>query len=267
MTEPNFWQWQTWQGSPYLTCELLQPWQHGFFTQDYYPQTPETLVTVLAPDASVFRVKQVHGNTVLTPTEITQRMPKEDTDEKFPPADGVISDGPRQSVWTASADCTPALIGDTVTGAVAAIHAGWRGTAQRILPKAVERFLAQGSRLENVRIALGPAIAGDVYQVHRAVAVEVGHSLDGLVEGLTEARLIETLSEMPNSPLLPDPDPKKVRLDVRRINALQLEDLGISSSQMAIAPYCTYQNPDRFFSYRRTHAKKVQWSGIVSNLV
>jgi len=48
------------------------------------------------------------------------------------------------------------------------------------------------------------------------------------------------------------------------VNALQLEQLGVSSEQVAIAPHCTYQEPEHFFSYRRDKLKKVQWSGIVS---
>jgi copper oxidase (laccase) domain-containing protein len=64
--------------------------------------------------------------------------------------------------------------------------------------------------------------------------------------------------------LLRDPEPGKVRLDVRRVNALQLEQLGFSVEQVAIAPYCTFQTPEHFFSYRREKEKKVQWSGIVS---
>lgn len=51
---------------------------------------------------------------------------------------------------------------------------------------------------------------------------------------------------------------------MRRVNALQLEELGIDSEQIAIASHCTYQQPEHFFSYRREHLKKVQWSGIVS---
>lgn len=43
-----------------------------------------------------------------------------------------------------------------------------------------------------------------------------------------------------------------------------MEQLGIGHQQVAIAPYCTYQQTDYFFSYRRKKQKKVQWSGIVS---
>ncbi|NET36396.1 MAG: laccase domain-containing protein, partial [Cyanothece sp. SIO1E1] len=70
----------------------------------------------------------------------------------------------------------------------------------------------------------------------------------------------------PTPPLLTDPEPGRVRLDVRRINALQLEQLGIDPAQMAIAPHCTYEQPEHFFSYRRSRLKQVQWSGIVSQL-
>jgi len=63
---------------------------------------------------------------------------------------------------------------------------------------------------------------------------------------------------------LDDPEPGRARLDVRRVNALQLEQLGLSSEQIAIAPHCTYQDPENFFSYRRSKQRKAQWSGIVS---
>ncbi|MGB3671600.1 MAG: laccase domain-containing protein, partial [Phormidesmis sp.] len=61
-----------------------------------------------------------------------------------------------------------------------------------------------------------------------------------------------------------DDHTERVRLDVRRINQMQLEQMGLGADQIAIAPHCTYQDPDNFFSYRRTQEKKVQWSGIVS---
>ncbi|MBD2578977.1 peptidoglycan editing factor PgeF [Oscillatoria sp. FACHB-1406] len=262
------WNWQHWQGQPYLTCDLLKEWPHGFFTQQFAGQTPEQLVTVLHPEARAYRVKQVHGDRVLTPSEIAAAMTE---DANFPPADGVLTETPQQSAWVASADCTPVLIGDTGTGRVAAVHAGWRGTAKRIVPEAIARFLALGSRQENLRVALGPAIAGRVYQVTEDVAAEVGKSL---VFGDRKAAraahsdtILETLHQLPEPPLLADPQPGRIRLDVRRINVLQLEDLGFAREQIAVTEHCTYQQPEYFFSYRRSAEKKVQWSGIVSTAV
>ncbi|MBW4564168.1 MAG: peptidoglycan editing factor PgeF [Mojavia pulchra JT2-VF2] len=262
------WHWRNWDGLPYLTCSLLEPWHHGFFTQPFWPRSPKELTKVLHPEASVYRLKQVHGNTVLTPQEIDSRLStghddvEGEGDSALALADGLVSEQPLQAVWVASADCTPVLIGDMKTGQVAALHAGWRGTAKKIVPQAIARLKAQGSKLEDLRIALGPAIAGEVYQVSVEVAAEIGASI---IPHEDEKKIVNALHELPNSPLLEDPNPGKVRLDVRRVNALQLENLGISAEQVAIAPYCTYQTPEHFFSYRREKEKKVQWSGIVSS--
>jgi len=258
----DLWRWQRADGLPYLTCALLDPWAHGFFTKGFYPQLPEVLVTHLDPHAKAFRVKQVHGDGVLTPTEIAQ-LPAA-SGSHYPPADAVISDDPKQGVWVASADCTPVLIGDVVTKQVAAIHAGWRGTRARIVPKTIERFINFGSSLKDLRIAMGPAIAGEVYQVDPWVALEVGQSLREVQNLQGETEQWNYLYQLPNPPVLTDVEPEKCRLDVRRVNELQLLELGITPEQMAIAPHCTFQDEDRFFSYRRTHTKEVQWSGIVS---
>lgn len=257
------WHWQDWERLPYLTCSLLQDWQHGFFSQQFYPRPPAQLAEILHPQASAYRLKQVHGNRVLTPSEIDREIQSGELETEFPPADGALTEGENQSVWVASADCTPVLIGDTVTGRVAALHAGWRGTAQRIIPEAVSRLIEMGSRVEDLRVALGPAIAGEVYQVTEHVAAEVGASLVKKEETNTPERIFATLENMNPSPILPDPQPGRVRLDVRRVNVLQAEQLGVLPEHIAIAPFCTYQNRDRFFSYRRTKQTKVQWSGIL----
>jgi hypothetical protein len=132
------------------------------------------------------------------------------------------------------------------------------------VPEAIQKFLEAGSELKDLCVALGPAISGKVYQVSTDVAVEMGISL-GLQDlaGDVEAMLL-TLENLLDSPILPDDEHNKVRLDVRRVNQLQLEQLGLSLEQMVIAPHCTYQQPEHFFSYRRSNEKKVQWSGIVS---
>lgn len=261
------WHWRTWNNLPYLTCSLLDSWPHGFFTQHYAPRSPAELTQILHPTAQPYRVKQVHGNIVLAPSEVmlTEQEPDGSASPGIgiPAADGLITEQGGQSVWVCSADCTPVLIADAQTGQVAAVHAGWRGTALKILPQAIARLQAQGSRLQDLRIAMGPAIAGEVYQVSEQVAVEVGATIAAL--DTTELKkAVTTLHQLPNSPILDDPQPGRVRLDVRRVNALQLEQLGVRPEQVAIAPHCTYQNPEHFFSYRRSQEKKAQWSGIVS---
>lgn len=254
------WQWQTWNDLPYLTCSLLEDWQHGWFTQQFSPTTPFQLTAQLYPEAQAYRVKQVHGNLVLAPSELNNPL----HDDNLHDGDGVISQAPQQAVWVCTADCTPVLIGDRSTGNVAAVHAGWRGTAQKIVPVAVERLLQQGSKLEDLRVAMGPAIRGEVYQVNAEVGFETAVTIaPHLAEEALEPAM-ESLKALPNSPILPDAEPGKVRLDVRRVNALQLEQLGLSVEQVAIAPYCTYADPVNFFSYRRETRKKAQWSGIVS---
>jgi len=258
------WHWRTWNHLPYLTCSLLDGWQHGFFSLHYAPRLPETLTTVLQPTAQPYRIKQVHGNTVLTPTDIaTFAASASLQSDDRPAADGLVTDAANQAVWVCSADCTPVLIADAETGQVAAIHAGWRGTALKIVPQAIARMQQQGSRVADLRVAMGPAISGAVYQVAEAVAVEVGRTI-APVDAANVPAAIAHLCQLPNAPVLPDPEAGRARLDVRRVNALQLEQLGFSQEQMAIAPHCTYQEADNFFSYRRTKQRHVQWSGIVS---
>ncbi len=266
------WKWRTWNGCNYLTCSLLETWPHGFFTRKFQQQTPADLATIMAPEAETYRIKQVHGNRVLSSQDVVQyRQLEPQVDQPaFPEADGLMSDEHNQAVWVCTADCTPVLIADAKTGHVAAVHAGWRGTAAKIVPVAIAKLQEQGSQLKDLRVAMGPAIAGEVYQVSADVAVEVGASIiepdamtlpawDGERDSIPE--LLQTFSE---PPVLRDEKPGHVRLDVRRVNAMQLEQLGFEPEQVAIAPHCTYQEPEQFFSYRRDQQKKVQWSGIVS---
>jgi polyphenol oxidase len=259
----NTWHWQTWRSLPYLTCTILENFPHGFFTQQFWSCPPAELVQVIAPTAQAYRVKQVHGNTVLSPSELAQAL--DDAIDHFSEADGLVTEQENQAVWVCSADCTPVLIADVTTGAVAAVHAGWRGTAAEIVPRAIDRLVAQGSQLANLRIAMGPAIAGEVYQVSTTVGAQVVASLfPGENPEANPEAILATAQQMPDPPILSDAQPGRVRLDVRRVNALQLERLGIATEQVAIAPYCTYQTSEHFFSYRRDRLKKVQWSGIVS---
>ncbi|MEI6428699.1 MAG: peptidoglycan editing factor PgeF [Pseudanabaena sp. ELA607] len=270
MTYP-LWQWR----NGVLTCELLSLWPHGFFTKLHTPQLPEALQhhfwhpdfnlnvshssdnlgQSLGNSPKVVRAKQVHGKRIITSHHHHQvTVPA----SNLPEADGVWLEGSQSyhSAWVCSADCVPVLLGDVRLGHVAAVHAGWRGTAAGIVPEAVQLFTQQGSRLEDLRVALGPAISGGCYQVNQAVAAQVLATVRQPV-GVTS-----------------DPEPDRARLDIRQVQHQQLTELGLNTTQIAVAPHCTFSDGDKFFSYRRycldtpvesRGKSSVQWSGIGVN--
>ncbi len=259
----SLWQWQSQNSASYLTCDLLDRWPHGFFSRSSWPAKPETLTQVLAPASPAFRLKQIHGNRIWAADALTPIHQASDN-PVLEEGDGLWSmpRDDRPSLWVSTADCTPVLLGDPVTGQVAALHAGWRGTAAQIVAQAVAQLQAGGASVSDLRVALGPAIDGAVYQVDQRVAIQVCQSVTPIP--LTPDNVEETIGLGEQSPLKPDPNPGKVRLDVRLVNRWQLINLGVPAAHIAIAPHCTYQDEQHFFSYRRTGEKYVQWSGIVA---
>jgi hypothetical protein len=252
------WYWRYWNQLPYLSCSLLADWPHGFFTRQFDAQMPAELVKVLDPQATAARSRQVHGNRILT--ELPTQPP-------FPEADGLMATAAGTSVWVCTADCTPVLMGDRQRGVVAAIHAGWRGTAAQIVPRAIAGLQQQGSSLEDLRFALGPAIGGSVYQVSVDVAAQVCATLNpAATDAKTMLATWGVRERVPfSSPVvLADATFGKMRLDIRQAIATQIVQCGIRCEQIAIAPYCTYQTSNYFFSYRRSGQSQVQWSGIVA---
>lgn len=256
MTHSSMWQWRETEKGRFLTCDLLRDWQHGFFTCHFYGDSPEILVNYLNPTASVYRLKQIHSDILFS----TARLDSHYLSDYLLEGDGIFTNKPLQSVWCASADCTPVLIADQATGNVMAIHSGWRGTSAQIVPKAMALWQSQGAKLEDLLFALGPAIDGKVYQVDEEVAIKV---LKTIFPPSTDL-ILEKALVMDSQPILPDSQANKVRLNVTQVISLQIQQMGVKSEQIAIAPYCTYQTPEDFFSYRRTQEKKVQWSGIIS---
>jgi len=260
MTDSSMWQWCETGKGRFLTCDLLRDWQHGFFTCHFQGDSPDVLVNYLNPSASVYRLKQIHSDILFSTATLDNHYSSNDD---LLEGDGIITHKSLQSVWCASADCTPVLIADQATGKVMAIHSGWRGTSTEIVPKAISLLQSQGAKLEDLLFALGPAIHGKVYQVNKEVAIEV---LKTVFPSDTPSDLIiEKALMIDNQTILPDEEADKVRLNVTQVISLQIQQRGIKPNQVAIAPYCTYQTPEDFFSYRRTKEKKIQWSGIISN--
>jgi len=251
------WTWVGTYGGYYLQADLLAGFEHGFFTRQWQGRGPQELAAQLSAGITVHRLQQVHGGLVL-PAEVAAAEP-------WPEADGLVSSRGGQSLWVCGADCTPALVADLSRGVVAACHAGWRGVAARILPEAVAQLQASGSQLADLRVALGPAVSGDHYQVQEAVGRQVAAALDPAARPETDAALEPLLQELAAQGALgPDPEPGHRRLDIRLAAVAQLRRLGLEPSQIAVCPLCTVAEPLLFHSWRRDQVKAVQWSGIVS---
>jgi YfiH family protein len=134
-----------------------------------------------------------------------------------------------------TADCLPVLIVDPVTGTAAAIHAGWRGTAGRIVERTIaDLMLSGGVNPRNCIAALGPAACVECYEVGQDVIdrykKEFGYWKKLLI-GLTKEG--------------------KARLDIVAANLQQLMFCGFGEDQIYVARYCTMHQNDLFFSYRR----------------
>jgi YfiH family protein len=239
------WTWVGTYGGYYLQADLLADFEHGFFTRQWHGRGPEELAAYLSAGVSVHRPRQVHG-AVVRPASQAAAPP-------WPEADGLVSDGPGQSLWVCGADCTPVLLADPRSGQVAACHAGWRGVATWILAAAMGQLQARGCRPEDLLAALGPAISAAHYPVEHQVGDQVAASLDGTGATLRRA-----------GGLLEHGEPGHHRLDIRVAARLQLQALGVPIAQISTCPLCTHSQPDLFHSWRRDRVKAVQWSGLVS---
>jgi YfiH family protein len=133
-----------------------------------------------------------------------------------------------------TADCLPILIGDPATGAMAAIHAGWRGTAGRITERTVADLMQQGVNPRNAIAALGPAACAECYEVGQDV-------IDRYKKEFGYWRtLFADLRE-----------DGKAHLDIYAANIQQLIFCGFTEERIHVAEHCTMHENDLFFSYRR----------------
>jgi len=164
-------------------------------------------------------------------------------------ADALITDDPGVALGIFVADCVPALIVDPRTGAVAAAHAGWRGTVAGVLPAVVRALVDElGVRPDDLRVVLGPAIGACCFEVGAEVVREFETALGAAAAGVVT------------------PSPRgaadKWHIDLKAANRILLERAGISADAVDAGPDCTSHDRARFFSYRRDR-ESGQQMGIV----
>lgn len=152
--------------------------------------------------------------------------------------DALVSDQPKILLAVKTADCVPVLFGDPVTGAFAAVHAGWRGTSSSIVARAVEQLqAAYGTKPEDLRAAIGPAANVCCYEVGADV-------IDCFKERFSESGSLFTATRAGHA-----------RIDLQQANRDHLVSAGVLPDRIHAAPFCTMDRTDLFFSYRREKAR------------
>lgn len=177
------------------------------------------------PVARLVTARQIHGVRVVRADEVSAQTE----------ADAVWSADPSCAVGVRTADCLPVLLEDRRTGAVAAVHAGWRGVIDEIVLRAVEVLEGQGGARETIFAAVGPCI--------RACCFEV--------DGDLPARFSAAFGD---EVVVPRAGKARVHLDLPLAVTRSLTRAGVPAGHVACLPHCTHCDA-RFFSHRRDQGR------------
>ena len=161
-----------------------------------------------------------------------------------PECDALITNEPGVTLFVSTADCTPILLHDPVTGAVGAAHAGWKGTAADIAGKTVEAMVRQfGCDPADIHAAIGPNIGFCCFE--------------------TDAEVPEAMTALLGDAAKPHirPQGEKYYVNLKEINAQLLRRAGVRHIEISTA--CTMCQPHRFWSHRYTRGQRGAQGAII----
>lgn len=231
---------------------LDEPWLvHGFGLRDITVE--KYLEAFRLRDISIPNTHQVHGARVhilstkdkssYSPSSIVHSPPL-----SSPPlleGDAFLTDQPNLLCPVRTADCLPILLADTKHHVIGAIHSGWRGTADKIVLEVFKTMSAEwGTKPQDLKVALGPAIGGHCYPVGADVTAVFKKA------GLFPAPWAEALTK------------DKWFLDIAFANFFMLEQAGVPRERIYLSLACTACDLAKFASYRREGKKRgeqVNW--------
>ena len=198
------------------------------------------------PKGGMCFTRQVHGTTVRYVTAADRQMPP--LDHLPPDCDGLVTDVPGLPIVIFTADCTPVLLCDKEAGVVAAAHCGWKGTVKDMPGAVVKAMTDRGARVENIRVAIGPAISKCCFEVGpevpEAVYALLGADADGLCppeEGV----------------------PGKFMVDLKEVNRRRLIQMGVLPEHIDVTGECTMCQSDKYWSHRATKGVRGTQASII----
>ena len=193
------------------------------------------------PLDDLISTRQTHSDIVRVVTKTDHRGPFH---RDYPECDALVTNDPGAALIIYTADCTPLLFHDPVTGAVGAAHAGWRGTAAAIGAKTVEAMVsAYGCNPQDIRAAIGPNIGFCCFETD----ADVPEALLA-VYGQEAAEFIR-------------PEGDKYYVNLKEINALSLRRAGVK--HIEISTDCTVCQCHRFWSHRATKGLRGSQGAVI----
>lgn len=186
-----------------------------------------------AAEGPLVKNHQVHGTLVRSVTAADAELP-----EAVPTfdADGLVTDQEGVTLTVFSADCLPILFYDPVRRCVAAVHAGWRGTAAGIAAEAVKAMVERyGCQVSNIHAAIGPGISHCCFETTADVPTALREHLGTAAE--------DCITDHQNG---------KFHVDLKKANTLWLVRAGLDTANISVSDACTACNLDTFWSHRRT---------------
>lgn len=232
LTEMQPYQWVQNSGEGYIVLpRLSHPGVFHFFGTRFLAD-PDTVP--LGPKrVTPVGLRQIHGDRICPVPD-----PSEAASEGVWVGDGLVTDRPYHLITVLTADCVPVLLYDPIRRVVASVHAGWRGTVLNIVGKAVQEMAVRyGSDPGLLLAGIGPCIGPCCYQVGEEVWSEVERKF------------------APGPEVVFHEGGGKAKLDLARLNALQLIQAGLDSDKIAFSGLCTACLPGLFYSYRRDGKK------------
>lgn len=184
---------------------------------------------------------QVHGGIIRAVTAQDHRGADH---RDYPECDGLITNNAGVALVVFTADCTPVLLFDPVTGAVGAVHAGWKGTAADICGNAIRAMTeTYGCKPENIRAAIGPNIGQCCFETDKDVP----------------QALLQTYGDPINEYI--SFNGSKYYVNLKGVNAHALRRVGVEN--IAISDHCTACMPGHYWSHRKTGAARGSQGAII----
>lgn len=202
------------------------------------------------PELPLVTLRQIHSDVA----HVISAPPAEP-----PKGDALATRSPGLLLAIQTADCIPILLVDPRHRAVAAVHAGWRGTLARIASKTLGRMQMEFStRPADVLAAIGPGIGQCCYEVGPGVVKEFAAQFpqarswfEGPFDALASGEDPNPLPWLTMMPPGHQPPPPRCHLDLKAANAALLIAAGVSPKNIFVSDLCTSCRTDLFFSYRR----------------